>query len=177
MESHSTTPPQRTELMPRAVLAKHFPRDCAELPIRGGWGFTKEDAVVIDKNDPIVNPAMPFDGVGIEYLFVEKRIYEELIINLPAGEKFSGITWDLITQGVVADGDRKFDHLEFEIRAFRDQDWEDLKAEWEGPNGCTSPNFDEEAHTKKRDSLQVCLRREYWFDITSFFFEVSAASP
>ena len=164
----NATSSQSTNVSPREVLATHFPRDCTALPIKGGWGFTKEDAVVIDKNDPIVNPAIPFNGVGIEYLFVEKRIYEELIIVPPAGEKFSGITWDLIQQSLVSDGDRKFDFLEYDVRAFHDQDWETLKAEWEGITGPLS-YFRRKAHLKKRESLQACLRREYWFDITSFF--------
>ena len=67
---------------PREILAADF-RSMGEIPIRGGWGYTIDDPVIIDKNDPIVLRGMPFDGVGLEYVFVEKRIYEELIIFRP----------------------------------------------------------------------------------------------
>ena len=52
-----------------------------DLPIRGGWGYDQEDACIIDKNDPIIDPdsPMPFYGVGYEKIFVERRIYMELI--------------------------------------------------------------------------------------------------
>jgi len=29
---------------------------------------------VIEKDDALVNPNMPFDGVSVEYVFAEKRI-------------------------------------------------------------------------------------------------------
>ena len=64
---------------PREILAADFKSLGGELPIHGGWGYSLEDAAVIDKNDPTVPSGMPFDGVEIEYVFVEKRIYEELL--------------------------------------------------------------------------------------------------
>ncbi len=61
-------------------------------------GISKNDAVVIDKDDPINPIGIPFDGVSIEYIFVEKRIYEELIIFRPPNDRYSGIAWNLIKQ-------------------------------------------------------------------------------
>jgi hypothetical protein len=43
--------------------------------------------VHLDKNDPLVDQALPFDGVGMEYVFVEKRISEEIIISRLDGQK------------------------------------------------------------------------------------------
>ena len=37
--------------------------------------YSKDDCVVIDKKDPIVDQRLPFNGVEIEYVFAEKRIY------------------------------------------------------------------------------------------------------
>ena len=71
-----------TQLSPREVSDKYPGPD---LPIRGGWGYTKEDACIIDKNDPIIDPdsPIPFYGVGYEKIFVERRIYLELITLCP----------------------------------------------------------------------------------------------
>jgi hypothetical protein len=54
----------------RQIIFEDFKLD---LPITGGWGYDFESACVIDKNDSTVNQAMPFNGVAIEHVFVEKR--------------------------------------------------------------------------------------------------------
>jgi len=104
---------------PREILAEDF-KSLGTMPIRGGWGYTMTDAVVIDKNDPIVQKGMPFDGVGLEYLFVEKRIYEELIIFRPENDRFSGIEWKCLKQRLTHSKDRSFDVLTFEVTALPD---------------------------------------------------------
>jgi len=62
----------RTRESPRQIIFEDFKID---LPISGGWGYDIENACVIDKNDSTVIKGIPFDGVGVEYVFVEKRIY------------------------------------------------------------------------------------------------------
>jgi hypothetical protein len=158
-----------TKEAPRDVLAADFKSLGAGLPISGGWGYTKEDACIVNKNDPHADPSLPFDGIAVERLFVEKRIYEEMIIFRPDGETFSGIHWELLEQNLVKEAGRSFDRLLFEITALLDNDWQALKAEFEGPNGHGSPDFDMLAHAKKRQEKTVRLTREYWFDITSFY--------
>lgn len=158
-----------TEASPRDLLAEHFQSMGGPLPVRGGWGYTQESAVIIDRNDPIVDQQEPFNGVAIEHVFVEKRIYEELIVQRPEEDRFSGISWELQKQILVTEDNRKFDVLEFEVTAFRDADWERLKADWEGPSGFQSPEFDEAAHFSLRETLQIRYVATFWFDITSFF--------
>jgi hypothetical protein len=161
--------PIESKESPREILAADFKSLRGGLPIRGGWGYTKSDACIIDTNDPLVDPTFPFDGVGVEYVFIEKRIYEEMIIFRPDGEQFSGIGWNLQEQSLLHDSGRSFDRLIFEITAFRDNDWEELKAEFEGPQGYGTPGFNAEAHEMKRQEKMVRFTREFWFDITSFF--------
>lgn len=151
---------------PRTLIFKIFEE---ELPIRGGWGYSKEDAVVIDKHDPSVNPRLPFHGVGIERQFVLNRLQLELITALPQEESYADIKWELIRQSVHQDGGRTFDCLRCEAFALRYLDWLALKDEWEGPNGYGSKGFDEETHFKKRRDLTFRFECEYWFEITSFF--------
>lgn len=161
--------PLTSDKTPRQILAEDFKSLGGELPIRGGWGYTQEDACIIDKDDPVVSLDIPFDGVGIEYIFVQKRIYEEMIIFRPDGEKFSGLDWKLIKQELYQDNDRTFDKLVFEITAFPDKDWDELKTEHGGQNGNGSPTFDLDAHMKKRQEKMITFSREFWFDITSFY--------
>ena len=64
----------------RELFAKHFKSLGGELPIKGGWGYSKEDAIIIDSNDEVVEKGIPFDGIGLEHIIVKKRLLEELII-------------------------------------------------------------------------------------------------
>ena len=153
---------------PREILAADF-KSVGEIPIKGGWGYTLDDAVIIDKSDPVVPKGIPFDGVGIEYIFVEKRIYEELIIFRPLNDRYSGIRWKLLSQYLNSFNGRSYDVLKFEITALKDKDWAELKAEWKGPNGNGSPGFDTKAHIEKRDSKIIRYVGKYYFDITSFY--------
>lgn len=165
--------PLVTRERPRQLIARHFPSLKGGLPIQGGWGYTKESACVICRDDPLNDPEMPFfDGVGIEYVFVEKRCYEELIIFQPDGDKHSGIKWKLMEQSLIHG---KYDHLVFEITCFRERDWDMLKAEYE--QGMGNPNFDAEAHWRKHESLKKRYVRDYWFDITSFYGKTFDEAP
>src|SRR4051794_33003520 len=102
-------PPRiRSKESPRDILVADF-KSLGEIPIGGGWGYTLEDAVIIDKNDPGVPKGIPFDGVGLEYVFVEKRIYEELIIFRPENDRYSGIRRSLLGQKLISHNGRQYD--------------------------------------------------------------------
>ena len=159
----------RTAETPKKIIEADFPSIQGNLPISGGWGYTKEDAVYIDKNHPDVSKNLPFDGVGVEYVFVGKRIYEELIIFRSGDDGFSGIGWTLINQKLISDGDSKFDVLSYHVTAFPDPDWESLKREWEQNNGFKSSPAALEEHLKKRHKKTVHYTTNYWFNITTFF--------
>lgn len=162
-------PPRiRSKESPREILAAHF-KSLGTLPIHGGWGYTLDDAVIIDKNDPVVPKEIPFDGVGLEYIFVGKRIYEELIIMRPENDIYAGIKWKLLRQELLNHDGKSYDRLIFEVTAIPDKDWQELKAEWEGSNGHTSQDFDIDGHLKKRDSKTIRYVTEYYFDINSFY--------
>jgi hypothetical protein len=158
-----------TKEPPRQIIKEDFPSLAVELPIRGGWGYSRDDAVIIDKNDPTVDKNAPFNGVGIEYVFVEKRIYEELIIFQPEDNCYSGIQWKRQLQELKHVEGRSYDVLTVNVTAFPDRDWDELKAEWEAGTAPGSHGFDTVAHDRKRDERMITYMSTYWFDITSFF--------
>ena len=162
-------PPKiETRKTPREIIATDFKSLDGELPISGGWGYSKEDAVIIDKNDPVVLKGQPFYGVGIERVFVEKRIYEELVIRATGG-KFSGIEWKMIKQVLIKDVDREFDFLTFNVTAFPDADWVMPKNERKQNDGVDGEISALMGNMDKIESQKVSFIAEYWFDITSFF--------
>ena len=135
----------------------------------GGWGYCAETACIIDRDDPRLPRGIPFDGVSIEYVFAEYRLYEELIVFRPREQRYAGIRFEPNRQALRTIDGRTFDVLTWTVTAFRECDFDRLKAEFEGPHGVASPDFDIEAHRRLRNSLMLTAVRHTWFDITSFF--------
>lgn len=158
----------KTQETPRDIIEADFP-SVGKLPISGGWGYDQATACVIDNNDPCVDPSLPFNGVAIEYTFAEKRLYEELIVFRPNGQRYSLIDKHLIQQSLRQVDDRIYDVLIFEVTALWDEDFNFLKQAYEGPNGVSNPDFDHKAHEALHRSMIRSGIREYWFDITSFY--------
>lgn len=157
--------------IPPPIVSTETPREAwttygQDLPIRGGWGYCREDACIIDKNDPIVDPNEEFDWISVEYDFIEYRIIEEMGA---APWEYLDDEWKMRLQSLIYDEDRRFDRIVVEVSALELEDWKELKAEWTGSNGHGSPGFGPEAHWKKREGKRIRFEREFWFDITSFF--------
>lgn len=155
-----------TRETPREILEADFPR-LAPLPISGGWGYDQSSACIIKNPNRGIEPTAQFDWAGLEYVFVEYRLYEELIVFRPAEQKYAGINFELSSQGTMVLAGRRFDVLKFSVTAFLNEDFERLRAAYEGPSGAANPDFDHVAHAALHNSLCCSGEREYWFDVTS----------
>lgn len=166
MEASLREPAQLlTRESPRQIIFEDFKID---LPITGGWGYDFDTACVIDKNDPTVNPNMPFDGIGIEYVFVEKRIYEEMIIFRQSHEKYSGIRWEFEKQELLSRDEKRYDKLFFDVLGFSDAVWHELTSRFEAIQKSGEPEKMAELDAY-RESKAYRFKREFCFDITSFY--------
>lgn len=154
---------------PGEIIGELF-SSAGQLPISGGWGVDQESACVIERSNQFALPGVAFDPWKTIRTFVEKRIYIELIVSRDENDRCSGISWSLTTRKTIhAPDGRVYECLSYEVSAFRDADWESLKAEWEGPNGYQSPNFDHHAHLQRRNALRNVTQKEFWFDISSCY--------
>ncbi len=150
----------------REVCASYtIPR--VEMPIKGGWGFTKEDAIIIDKNDPVASQGAAFDGVGLEYSMVSKRNDLEFTYLQKDTEAYRDVNWKPIQQKVLTDKERFYDKLTIKITALPYEDWKSRKMEWK-ENGY-KPDFDKDWFMAKTLELTQFCYRDFWFDITSFY--------
>jgi len=154
-----------TKESPRQIIFEDFKLD---LPITGGWGYEFERACVIDKNDSIVSKELPFNGVSIEYVFVEKRIYEEMVIFRQANEKYSGIRWELKTQELLFKDDKPYDKLTFNVVGFTDEVWDELTNRFEAIQKSGKLELISELDAY-RESKALRLVREFYFEISSFY--------
>ncbi|MBL0423446.1 hypothetical protein JI739_24145 [Ramlibacter sp. AW1] len=128
-------------------MSEDFPR-LGELPIKGGWGYSVDDAIIIDVNDPAVDRATPFNGVALEYVLVDKRLFEELIIFREKGDRYVNIEKRLVNQRLFTTEDKTYDHLVFDVTAI--------------------PEWAEQMPVEPQEKARVFFRSEFWFDITSF---------
>ena len=154
-----------TKESPRQIIFEDFKID---LPIKGYWGYNIESACIIDKNDSTVSQEMPFNGVAIEYVFVEKRIYEEMVIFRGDDEKYSGIRWDLDKQELLFVNDKPYDKLVFNVVGFTDAVWDELTSRFEAIQKSGNLELISELDAY-RESKALRLVREFYFDITSFY--------
>jgi hypothetical protein len=150
----------------RQILIEDFKSLNGYVPIKGGWGYTMDDAIIIDKNDEIVDKEMPFDGVGLEYVIVGKRIYEELIIFREKGKKYEHISWDLVSQKLLKEDGRTFDLLRFKVVCFKEGSMNLLN---EDLVKTLHDDYTIEQHNLYKDSLEYYYYTDYYFDITSFY--------
>ena len=74
---------------------------------------------------------MPFDCVGIEYVFIEKRIKKEIVIFRGDDEKYSGISWELDKQELLFKDDKPYEKLIINEVGFTDQAWNELTSRFE----------------------------------------------
>ena len=153
-----------TRESPRQIIFEDYKID---LPISGGWGYDIESACIIDKNNPTVDKTIPFDWISIEYVFVEKRIYEEMIIFRGASDKFWGIRWDLEEQRLIKVDNRSYDILIFDVVGFSEEIWNELTSRFDAIKANEQWDLMEDLNAY-RESKAFKFKREFYFDVTSF---------
>ena len=102
--------------LPRDILPEHFPRTANQCNFSGGWGYDADHATIVKEFDPEINPDEKFDGVSLEYAFVDKRVREELI-HAPNARRFDHLSWQVIEQSLHERNGIHYDRLLVEITA------------------------------------------------------------
>ena len=107
--------------------------------------------------------------IAVEQVFVEKRIYAELIVFRPNNDRFSGISWHLTEQSLRDIDGREFDVLKYQVTAFTDRDWEFLRMDWEQNDAYLNDEAGKVRHAEERSLRECYYDTEFWFDISSPF--------
>lgn len=150
-----------TREAPQEILKEDFPS--RQWPISGGWGYSKEDAVVIELDNER-------DGVAMEYTFLEYRSYEEGIIFLPHEERLEGFRFERGLQALHQDDDgRMYDRVTMTVFAFTEQDWEWLKNDWKQHDCYMDDKEGRRRHEALRKEKMMRYEIVGWFDISRFF--------
>lgn len=123
-----------------------------------GWGYTKENALVITTDNPEL-------GVHSEYVFAELRSRIEVRDALQA--VFDGFQRGI--QRLMEYGDSHYDVLSFKVYYFTIEDWEYLKNDFESHNNYENDKAGLEKHNQLRLEKIKYYSSECWINIDSFF--------
>jgi hypothetical protein len=91
-----------------------------------------------------------------------------MIIFRQSHEKYSGVRWDLDKQELLFQNDKSYDKLIFNVIGFSDAVWDELTSRFEAIQ--KSGEFEKLSELDAyRDSKAYRFKREFYFDITSFY--------
>ena len=155
--------------LPRTILPQHFPRTANQCNFSGGWGYDVEHATIVKEFDPEINPDEKFDGVSLEYAFIDKRIREELIFNRPEGERFEELDYNTLGHSLQRIDGIPYDYLLVEVTAYPEKEWNELKADWESHDFYKDDPEGREANLARKEACKITYQAEYYFNISDFF--------
>ena len=154
--------------LPRTILQQHFPRTANQCNFSGGWGYDVEHATIVKEFDPEINPDEKFDGVSLEYAFIDKRIREELIFNRPEGERFEELEYNTIQQSLHRIDGIPYDYLLVEVTAYPEREWNELKADWESHDCYKDDPEGRKRNLERKEACKITYQAEYYFNISDF---------
>ena len=155
--------------LPREILREHFPRTADQCNFSGGWGYDADHATIVKEFDPEINPDEKFDGVSLEYAFIDKRIREELIFSRPEGERFEEFDSCTIEQRLMYTNGVPHDYILVEVTAYPEKEWLELKADWESHDFYKDDPEGREANLARKEASKITYQAEYYFNISDFF--------
>lgn len=170
---HDTVPEHPFRLpddypLPRTILQQHFPRTANQCNFSGGWGYDADHAVIVKEFDPEINPDEKFDGVSLEYAFIDKRIREELIFNRPEGGHFVGLDYNCLGHSLLRIDDVPYDYIKVEVTAYPEKEWNELKADWEAYDGYKDDPEGRKRNLDRKEACKITYQTEYYFNISDF---------
>ena len=153
----------------REILTKHYPSIKDALQIKGGWGYSQEDAVVVfdDQQDPS-SSMFSFDGIDIENIFIDCRLHEEA--EHAHETKYDGLRWKKVGQSLHCDDEFSYDCITVEVEMFTPGDWDFLQADWEAHDGYKDDSAGAAQHQRLREARAIRFTSVFWFNISNFFF-------
>ncbi len=153
---------------PREILRELSYEDF-EFPIKGGWGYSQDECVIIDRNDPIVDKSMPFDGISLEHKYIASRSVLELEDHQPVTQEYWDINWHIKLQALHKIQGRMFEEITVKVTAYHPKDLTTLKQFRDKKNNFENDPENLQIYLKMKESLLSTYETKFWFDITSFF--------
>lgn len=130
----------------------------ADLPVEGGWGYTRELATLFTGNPQ----GLPV--TQLEHMLASMRTYLEMNMTLPKEERYGSINVNEISREELSDGKKTYHKVTYEITAMK----EDIYAKFidEYKEGYGKEDFDMEGHFRRRKEATLTRNEPYWFEVS-----------
>ena len=141
-----TFPPLSANDPIREVIKQAFDM---ELPVEGGWGYTKKDALILHTH------MMPTQQ--LQHTFASMRTHLEMSMTRPKGERYGGI--NLTEESREADA--AYQKVTYCVTAMLESDYAAFIAAYK--EGYSTEDFDMEAHFHARKDATYRRNITVWF--------------
>jgi hypothetical protein len=124
-----------------------------KLPVTGGWGYTKDDPVII------TDDSMP--SIQLEYMFV--TAHSTIVMNLtqPKEKRYGGINVKELSRESLEEKGEMIEKVNFEISGMLEDVYADFIKEYKENHG--DDKFDLNGHFKRREENTLKLNQSFWF--------------
>lgn len=127
----------------------------ADLAISGSWGYSQEEATVIE--------AATVPLLQLEHMLASMRAYIEMNMTLPAEERYGSINLNETQREQIQKGDLVYDKVTYEITAMKEERYTAFINEYK--EGLGKEDFDITEHFNQRKKATISRYEVYWFEV------------
>jgi len=136
----------------RSVIKAAFD---ADLPVSGGWGYDKNDAMRLEALPP------GHSVTQTEHMLASMRTYLEMHLTLPKETRYGSINLNETERETIEDESGVWHRVVYQVDAMKERDYESLIEEYK--KGYGKEDFDIEAHFRKRKEATFQRMITVWF--------------
>lgn len=136
----------------KEVIKSAFDTDLA---ISGAWGYTKEQATIIESSNAPLKQ--------LEHMLASMRAYIEMNMTLPQEERYGSINLNETGREQIQDGKLIYDKVTYEITAMKEDQYTAFINEYK--EGLGKEGFDITKHFEERKKATLTRNEDYWFEI------------
>ena len=124
-----------------------------ELDVAGGWGYSVEDAIIIDKNSE--------NKKQIEHTLCSMRSHLELSLTREQSQRYGGINVNELSREMLNIHDKKYDKVTYRIDAMLESNYSKFINEYK--QGYGKEEFDLEKHFSERKNATEHMSVEIFY--------------
>jgi hypothetical protein len=124
-----------------------------ELPLSGGWGYSHEEATIIEASD--------ISLLQTEHVIASMRAYLEMNLTQESENRYGNINLkELSRERVEIDG-KNYDKVDYEVSAMLEATYNQFIQEYK--EGYGKEGFNMSLHFQRRKEETLCQEVTYWF--------------
>jgi len=127
----------------------------ADLAISGSWGYSQEEATVIE--------AATVPLLQLEHTLASMRAYIEMNMTLPPEERYGSINLNEIQREQIKEDDLVYDKVTYEITAMKEERYTAFINEYK--EGLGKEDFDITEHFNQRKKATITRHEVCWFEV------------